>query len=207
MPIYRKNPDGSRTRVTYPNASRSGTPASDAVTVPAPRPSPAAPSLEPAPTRRRGHAVKNAQGKFMPTGEGVGFASPPKEHRFNGKPGPGRPKNTLSYDTLIRKHLTKKRQIRAEGKDCVVSTAELIMMATIKDAAEGKGRDARRFALAEIARAFPAQNDSQAVGPRELNASDALSMAEFEAELRQQLLEEIRAGNHDLDASDEGEAP
>ena len=206
MPIYRKNPDGSRTRVTYPNGSRSATPASDGATIPAPAPPPTATILQPAPTRRRGHAVKNAQGKFMPTGEGVGFANPPKEHRFDGKPGPGRPRNTLSYDTLIRKHLTKKRQIRAEGKDRVVSTAELIMMATIKDAAEGKGRDARRYALAEIARAFPAQNDSQTVGPRELNASDALTLAEFKAELRQQLLEEIRAGNHVLDANDEGEA-
>lgn len=208
MPIHRINPDGSRTLMIYPKGSRIGIPVSDVATVHVSTVTPA-PVLAPAPKRMRGHAIKNEQGKFMPTGEGPGFASPPKQHQFRqgGSGGPGRPRGSFSYDTLIHKHLSKKRRVRVDGKDCLVSTGELIVMATIKDAAEGKGRDARKHALAEMARTFPTQADSQSVGPRELNASDALSLAEYEAELRQRLLEEIRAGEHEEEPTDEGEAP
>lgn len=208
MPIYRKNPDGTRTRIVYPSGSRSGIAVSDGATVPVTT-APPAPILEPPLKRMRGHAIKNEEGKFMPTGEGPGFANPPKEHQFRkgGSGGPGRPRGSVSYDTLVRKHLTTKRRVRIEGVDRQVSTAELILMTTIKDAAEGKGRDARKYILAEIARAFPTQEDRQSIGPRELNASDALSLAEYEAELRRQLLAEILAGKHNVDGAGEGEQP
>lgn len=216
MPIYRKNPDGTRTLVTYPGGSRVSVPVPGAATIPAPVPPtaaglkpPSTAAVEPERKRRRGHAVKNEQGKFMPTSEGVGFASPPKEHQFKtgGPGGPGPKKWSVSFDTLIRKHLTTKRRVRIEGVDRKVSTAELILMTTIKDAAEGKSRDARKYVLAEMARAFPAQADSQAVGPREINDSDALSLAEYEAELRRQLLAEILAGKHDIEDAGEGDQP
>ena len=208
MPIYRKNLDGTRTRVTFPNGSRSGIPVSDAACVPATAAPPAS-ILAPPPKRKRGHAIKDEQGKFLPTGEGPGFANPPKEHQFRkgGSGGPGRPRGSVSFDTLIRKHLTKKRRVRVDGKDRVVTTGELIVMATMKDAAEGKSRDARKYVLGEMARTLPTQVDSQTVGARELNASDALSLAEYEAELRRQLLAEIQAGNHDFEDAGEGEEP
>ena len=172
MPIYRKNPDGSRTRVTYPNASGSATPASVRATVAAPAPPPTATILEPAPTRRRGHAIKNAQGKFLPTGEGVGFASPPKEHRFNGKPGPGRPKASLSHDAMVRKHLERKRKVRIDGKEKSVSLRELLIMTAHKQALEGKIK-ALTETLADSARLYPdLQSSSRNGGPPTLSAAD-----------------------------------
>lgn len=162
MPIYRKNPDGTRTQVTFPNRSRSGISASDEACVLVTA-APPAPLLEPLPKRKRGHAIKNEQGKFMPTGDGPGFANPPKEHRFNGKPGPGRPKGALSHDTIVRKHLELKRKVRIDGQEKSVSVRELLVMTAHKQALEGKIK-ALTEAMAESARLYPDLQSANSLG-------------------------------------------
>ena len=153
------------------------------------------------PKRRRGHAKKGADGKWQPTaGYPNGFARTSEENRFKPgcKPGPGRPKGSLSHDTMMKQALEKKRPIRIDGKERNVSTRELIILTTVKDAVEGKDRNARKHALAEMQRLYPADNTPHSTAA-ELNASDALSLAEFEAELRRQVREEIL---RELDGSD-----
>lgn len=161
---------------------------------------PAAASTE-AKSRRRGHAVKDANGKWLPTGDGVGWCNPPEATRFEkgGKGGPGRPKGSVSHDTMLKKHLSQKRSVRVDGKEKKIAIRELVLMTTVKAAAEGKDRDARKYILQELARIYAAGHESGASAPAELTAADVLSLAEYEADLRRQgreeLMRELSAGN------------
>jgi len=83
------------------------------------------------PKQKRGHARKDARGKWQPTGDyDVGFGKPPKAHRFDGtKPGPGRPKESRSQDSYLREELeqtlenckenTEERQEKEKLTRCV----------------------------------------------------------------------------------------
>jgi hypothetical protein len=61
--------------------------------------------------------------------------------------------------------------------------------------------------LAESARLFGGEDAGGKSGtPDELNASDALTMAEFEDEIRRQILEELKGGDNADDTDDTDEA-
>ena len=154
------------------------------VTVPA--------SASPAP-RTRGHAQKDDSGKWQPTGEyEVGFSRAPPDHRFKkgGAGGPGRPKGSRSHDSILREALSEKRPVRIDGRECNLPLRKLILMKTVKDAAEGKDRHARKYVLDESARLFPEREAARATKSTDLNESDALSMAELKAEIRHRILQE-----------------
>lgn len=149
---------------------------------------------------RRGHAVKDERGKWLPTGNyDSGWCQPPQATRFKKgcKPGPGRPRGTVSHDTLLKKHLGQKRRIRVDGRERDVATREIVLMTTVKAAAEGKDREARKYVLQEMARIYGGEGRDNSGVPVELSASDALSLAEFEAEIRRQILEDIALNNVD----------
>lgn len=145
------------------------------------------------PAKRRGHAVKDENGKWLPTGSGPGWCNPPVGSQFKkgGKGGPGRPKGSISHDRLMRKHLAQKRTVRVDGKETKIAAHELVVMTTVKAAAEGKDRDARKFVLAESARLFGEDKNAFDLPVSELNASDALSLAELRREIREDVLREL----------------
>ena len=141
----------------------------------------------------RGHAQKDDSGKWQPTGEyEVGFGRAPADHRFKkgGAGGPGRPKGSRSHDSILREALSEKRPVRIDGRECNLPLRKLILIKTIRDAAEGKDRHARKYVLDESARLFPEAETPRATKPSDLNNSDALSFAEFEAEIRHRILQE-----------------
>ena len=152
---------------------------------------PAAPLVNPR-TRRRGHAVRDASGKWQPTGEGVGWCNPPVATRFQkgNLGGPGRPKGSVSHDTLLKKHLGQKFSVRIGGTEQKLATNELVIMTTVKAAAEGKDREARKYVLLESARIFPPEPGGPSTAA-EPNDADKLSLAEFEAELRHEIRENL----------------
>ena len=107
------------------------------------------------PKPKRGHAVKDRDGKWVPTGDyEVGFGRPPVAHQFNGKPGPGRPRREVSHDHILRRHLEQKRKVRFDGQEKTMSVLELVIATTIKGALQGKDKPLRELRL-EIARLFP----------------------------------------------------
>ncbi len=158
-------------------------------------PDPTAPDRSP-PQQRRGHATKDDAGKWQPTSDYLsGFAKPPVEHQFKpgGKGGPGRPKGSVSHDALMQKHLKQKREVSVGGRRQKLSTRELLVMSTVKAALEGKDKHARTYALASSERLYPSRegNDHAAATPA-ISASDALSLAEYEQEMREQIRAELR---------------
>lgn len=137
-------------------------------------------------SRRRGHATRDERGKFEPAGDyQVGFARPPAQHRFakGNRGGPGRPKRSISHDAMLRKELAQKRPVRIDGKSQILTLRELLLKTAVKDALAGD-KQARRLLLAELARLYPADRENlHGPSTAELNASDALSLAELEAML------------------------
>jgi hypothetical protein len=151
------------------------------------------------PSRRRGHARRNEADRFEPTGDySVGFARPPKQHRFSsGNPGgPGRPKGSVSHDTILRKELKQKRPVRIDGRTMNLTTRDLLLKTMIKDALGGD-KAARKLLWGELGRLFP--NDVEALrapSPAEYNASDRQSLEE----LKKDLLDGLFDGD-DIDTS------
>ena len=161
---------------------------------------PSSPPLPPppSPSPQRGHATRDESGKWQATGDyDVGYCRPPEATRFKkgGKPGPGRPKGSVSHDTMVRRALDAKQTIRIDGKEKKLSRRELVVTRSILDAVAGKDRDARNYVLKESARLYGAPIDAPDTGGTEaaLNASDALSLEEFIADLRENLRAEVRA--------------
>ena len=139
---------------------------------------PAAPEVAPPeiplPTKKqRGHARKDERGKYVPTGEySTGFARPPKASQFNGTTkSPGRPKGSVSQDSIMRRELEKTRLVRQGGKERKVKNRELLVQLRMKQAFE-KPSDKGLHMLSEDARRlFPdasseAQHNLHAVDPR-----------------------------------------
>lgn len=145
--------------------------------------------------RRRGHATKDENGKWQPTAPYPnGFAKAPPDTQFKpgGKGGPGRPKGSVSHDALMQKHLKQKREVSVGGRRQKVATRELLVMSMVKAALEGKDKHARSYALASSERLYPSRevNDNGATAPA-LSASDALSLVEYEQELRERIRAEV----------------
>jgi hypothetical protein len=147
-------------------------------------------------TKRRGHAVKDEDGKWQPTGDyGHGFARTPEHSRFKpgGKGGPGRPKGSVSHDKLLAKHLSQKREVSLNGRRQQLTARELLIMTTVKAALEGKDKHARAYVLAQNERLFRSQENAEDLASASsLSSSDALSLAEFEEELRERLRAELK---------------
>lgn len=147
--------------------------------------------------RKRGHAVKSENGKYEPTADyEVGFARPPEHSRFKrgGKPGPGRPKGSTTHDAMLKKQLSQKREVSIGGRRQSIAASELVLISTMKAALEGKDKQARAYILAQSERLYPSSDASESrTTPVALSESDELTIEEFKAELRQQLLEELRA--------------
>ncbi len=152
-----------------------------------PSPSPAAASLvdgvsgEPveqiredrptAPLRRR----RSKHEKRKPTGDyPVGYARPPVEYQFKGKPGPGRPSGSLSHDTILRRNLAQSRKVKIDGKVKAMPMREYLIMTQIKLAAEGK-LPALKGLLAESARLYPESTDAQPAAPTAYPLGDGTS--------------------------------
>jgi hypothetical protein len=152
--------------------------------------------------RKRGHAEKSENGKWLPTGS-TGFAAPPVEHRFQkGNKGGGRKRKVSpSADDILRKHLDQKRKVRIDGRERMIETRELLVISTIKAALAGD-RAASKYMLGEFSRLAPPPAPTDTVHSQgDLNASDALSLSEY----REELLAELRA-NAELSGDDSGEA-
>jgi hypothetical protein len=143
--------------------------------------------------KRRGHAVKDENGNWLPTGPGPGWCNPPvhSQYKKGGKGGPGRPKGSVNHDRVMRKHLAQRRNVRVGGKEMKIPAHELIVMAMVKAAAEGKDRDARKYALSEALRLSVDDRNAAAQSASELNASDTLSLAELRREIRDDVLREL----------------
>jgi hypothetical protein len=127
----------------------------DNLTKSGPMPSPAV-SVHKTPTK-----LSNKK-KRQPTGDyPVGWCRAPAKHRFNGKPGPGRPKGSVSQDKLMRKHLNQKRKVKVDGKELKVSMRELLIITAFKQALAGKKE--LGGLLSEAFRLFPDERSIQNV--------------------------------------------
>ena len=126
-----------------------------------------------APATTKSHKRRPAREKRQPTGDYErGYCRPPVEHQFKGKPGPGRPKGSLSHDTIVRRHYDQKRKIKVDGKEELVPVRELFVMTRVKHALEGKLAPLKE-ALAESARLYPDPQIAPAANdPTELSAAE-----------------------------------
>jgi hypothetical protein len=161
-----------------------------------PAPSPSPPSPAPvSPARQRGHAQKSADGKWLPTGD-KGFAAPPVEHRFRkgGRGGPGRPRGSVSTDTLWRKELDARRTVKIDGRTVKVATRELLIKSEIKDSLMGV-RTARKAALETAARLYQPPPESNEAETAAHHVLDQLVLREFLGGLS---LGEAASGDADL---------
>ena len=152
--------------------------------------------------RKRGHARKAKNRKWLPTGPN-GFAAPPPEHRFkDGNCGGGRKaKVRPSTDDLYRKHLELKRKAKIGGEECTMEQRDLLIATTIRDALAGE-RASRKHTLDQMPRLYPSLPDKiSAISPSEINAADALSLAEF----REELIAEFRASASTADKEEKGD--
>ena len=142
-------------------------------------------------SRPKGKAQKDENGKWQPTGDyEVGFGRPPIATQFSGKPGPGRPKGSSSYKTVLLSHLNKRRSLTVDGRKKSVTQGEVVIMTTIRDAMEGKNRDARRQVLSAMERYMPGTGLDQPAAEQP-NASDELTMAEFYQTIRAEIMSEL----------------
>ena len=150
---------------------------------------------------RRGHALKDENGKWLPTGDyEVGFGRPPVAHQFNGKPGPGRPRQKVSHDHILRRHLEQKRKVRIDGQDKTMSVLELVIATTIKGALQGKDKPLRELRL-EIARLFPETVRAETGDAARTSASAAQILDHFFSDLGALPRPQPRQGSNAADDS------
>lgn len=113
------------------------------------------------PKRRRGHATRDENGKWQPTGNyRIGFCMPPVHGQFKGKPGPGRPKGTKSQDSLMREMLEAKRKVRVDGRTRSRANRELINEMQLKLAFD-KNLKAILSLQAEAKRLYPERDSAE----------------------------------------------
>lgn len=133
------------------------------------------------PKQQRGHARKDANGKWQPTGDyDVGFGKPPKAHQFDGtQRSPGRPKNSRSQDSYMRDELEQVRTIRIDGMPKKLKQRQLVSKLIIANALEKKSDKALSNVHDYAQRLFP---DAR---PVEATMSPMGDMGMDEAVLRQ----------------------
>lgn len=137
--------------------------------------------LSPKPGEKRSDRQKR-----QPIGDHkVGYCRPPVEHQFKGRPGPGRPRGSLSHDTIMRRNLAQTRKVKIDGKVKVMPMREYLVMTQIKLAAEGK-LAALKLILAESARLYPDRPvvETDHGSSAELTATDQAIIDWFADEIR-----------------------
>ena len=148
------------------------------------------------PNRRRGHAVKNEQGKWQPTGD-EGFAAPPERYRFKkGNPGgPGRRKGSKNHDAILKKQFNRRRNVRMDGRNSWMTTHELLVASEFNLALKGD-RQARKTLLAEGQRLSREQSGLASEG----DGAEATSLTPAGAAILEWYKEEVIRGQaHPLD--------
>ena len=155
---------------------------------------------------KRGHALKDENGKWLPTGNyEVGFGRPPVAYQFSGKPGPGRPRREVSHDHILRRHLEQKRKVRIDGQEKTMSVLELVIATTIKGALQGKDKPLRELRL-EIARLFPETVRNENGDAARTSASAAQILDHFFSDLdAAPRPKPVRASNTVDDAMEDGD--
>ena len=82
---------------------------------------------------------------FKDENEKVGYKRPPKAHQFkkgrSGNPR-GRRKGSKSFETLVREELSKKVQVKTNGKVKSLSVAQALLMRTLREGISGSRRAA-----------------------------------------------------------------
>lgn len=76
----------------------------------------------------------------------VGYGKPPAEHRFakGQRGGPGRPKGSKNFATLVRKQISRTISVKVEGRMVRMMAGEGLLMRTIMDGLGGDQRAADR---------------------------------------------------------------
>ena len=97
----------------------------------------------------------------------------------------------VSRDTLLRQELDAKRTVCIDGETRRIATRQLVIQTTVKDALTGD-REARRMIWEAMGRPLPAEADVPELPLyQRLNANDALTLEEFEAEVRRRIMAEV----------------
>ena len=126
--------------------------------IPVTPPAPETPLELKKPKRRRGHAKKDERGKWLPTGPGTGFASPPLDTRFDGtRKGPGRPKGSRSQSSIIKEELNAKRVVNENGKRKKYSNRHLATKLLLNEALDKKKFKDLETVVELAAKHFPEQ--------------------------------------------------
>ncbi len=92
---------------------------------------------------------------------------------------------------MMRKHLAKKRKVKIDGRERSISQGELLIITTVRDALEGKSKDARKQVLADMARMSPAATPESAEPAGRLNEADRLTLDEFCQTVREDIMAEF----------------
>lgn len=159
------------------------------------------PSGDPQPKRRT--RAKNSRPKCEPTGDyDVGYCKPPVASRFDGTPGPGRPKGSRSHDGILRKKLEQKRKVRKDGKESTATVRELILDTMLAKALGERDKQSLFRLVDEIKRLYPEMPMEAEHQP--LTERDALTLAEYEQEIRDRLAAE-KDGDADGDEFEDEE--
>jgi len=99
-----------------------------------------------------------------------------------------------SRDALLLRELEAKCTVSVDGEPRKIPTRQLIIRKTVQHALSGD-REARRLIWEAMGRLYPEEAEPQGLPLcHRLNASDALTLQEFEAELRQRIRAEDEAG-------------
>ncbi|MCL6250291.1 hypothetical protein M3P36_04405 [Altererythrobacter sp. KTW20L] len=110
----------------------------------------------------------------------------------------------MSYDVMLRKHLAKMRKVRIDGKERTVTQGELVIITTVRDAMEGKSKDARKQILSDMLRLSPPDQHDASASARDHNEADRLTFDEFYQTVRDEVLADlgIQPGDEPGDAGE-----
>lgn len=138
---------------------------------------------EPKPKQQRGHARKDARGKYMPTADyKKGFCRAPPEHRFKvGNPGgPGRPKKQpVTFDEAFTRQAIRKMRVGVDGKPQKMSAMEAFVMRVMSDALGGKSTMSQRLVMEEMRRLFPGNAGPAQASPLSAGRMDEWVLRQF----------------------------
>lgn len=103
----------------------------------------------------------------------VGYGKPPLHTRFakGSRGGPGRPKGVKNHDTLLKDRFEKKRAIKIDGVERIVTQHELLVDLQSQHAMKGKEKP-QQFLLGEAKRLYSANDDAGPVAAAPLSPSE-----------------------------------
>lgn len=146
------------------------------------------------PTKRTG----SKRSKRKPTGDYlIGYAQPPKDTQFApGNPGgPGRPKGSLSQDSIKRREYQTRQTVTIAGRPMKLSQRELAEKLVVKKAIETKDTKLLLHILAEAGRLFPDAAQAE-------EADRYASNSELDHQILRDLLDGAVMGEPDPDCRD-----